>query len=666
MGALTLEDVLNIKYLGKFEWSPSGPDIAFIWDDGGVFDLFLQSSEGGAPRKISCAREEVADFSFNPVDGRLAFTQDGTVYSLLKGQGTPYPWFRFNENVSSVAWSPDGMNLAMLREGKIAVLDAGKNMLKEFKVPGRVGAGGPDGKSLAWAPDGRLMAFAFADEKKDRFIGVCDLEGNLIYRTIGSHPAASPQWLDANTLYYAVLKERGTAAEFCTVEFEAQPGGRVKAGKPNVFYSIQGDGRGNVFSTAAYPSPDGKTVLFLLENDGWLHLYAYYRATGEMRQLSTGAHEDFAYAGDEPSWAPDSRHAAFSSSNGDLHERHIWVVDVSTGAMGRRDDLPGTNGQAKWSPDGSKILFAHADVYRNLDLWVMDAGSPANPRQLTYSMPANWTPANISVAEHVTYKGALDWDIHGFVTRPAEFDPSKKYPALVWVHGGPVRQMRQGFHPLHSYGVFHAFHQYLAQKGYVSISINFRGGTGYGRAFRTGLFHKMGVDDVTDVVNAGKYLKSLPYVDADRVAVWGLSYGGYMTLHSMTQYPDVFAMGINVAGIWDFTQWTRWVQSRRGSQGGLFVTYFGGFPEESPELYRIGSPYAYAENLKNPLINFMGTADANVDFEQMDRIVMDCVKLGKKYEAYYYPKEVHMFRWRQTWADAFPKIEREFEKHLGK
>jgi dipeptidyl aminopeptidase/acylaminoacyl peptidase len=384
-----------------------------------------------------------------------------------------------------------------------------------------------------------------------------------------------------------------------------------------------------------------------------------------MRQLVGGGHEDFAYAGDEPSWAPDSRRAAFSSSNGDLHERHIWIIDALTGAMSKKDSLPGTNGQPKWSPDGGKILFAHSDVYKNLDLWVMDAASSGDPRQITHSMPANWTPANISVPEHVTYKGAQDWEIHGFLTRPAGFDPSKKYPALVWVHGGPVRQMRQGFHPLHSYAVFHAFHQYLAQKGYVSLSINFRGGIGYGRTFRTGLYRKMGVDDVTDVVNAGMYLKSMPFVDADRVAVWGLSYGGYMTLHAMTQYPDVFAMGINVAGIWDFTQWTRWIQSRRGSQGGLFVTYFGGFPEESPELYRIGSPFTYAENLKNPLINVMGTADANVDFEQLDRIVLDCVRLGKTYEAYYYPKEVHMFRWRTTWADAFPKIEREFEKYLG-
>ena len=96
----------------------------------------------------------------------------------------------------------------------------------------------------------------------------------------------------------------------------------------------------------------------------------------------------------------------------------------------------------------------------------------------------------------------------------------------------------------------------------------------------------------------------------------------------------------------------------------MFKTYLGGGPDESPDLYRQGSPCTYADNLKAPLINVHGTEDANVDFAQIDRIVKDCIERGKKYEAYYYPGEVHTFASRRTWADAFPKIIREFEKYL--
>jgi dipeptidyl aminopeptidase/acylaminoacyl peptidase len=166
------------------------------------------------------------------------------------------------------------------------------------------------------------------------------------------------------------------------------------------------------------------------------------------------------------------------------------------------------------------------------------------------------------------------------------------------------------------------------------------------------------------VVAAGRYLKSLPYVAEDRVAVWGLSYGGYMTLHALTKYPEEFRMGINIAGIWDFAQWTRWVEKRWGKHGGLFKVFLGGDPDQSPELYRQASPVAFKENLSRPLINFHGTKDANVDFEQLDRIVKDCIEMEKDYEAYYYPDEVHMFRWRKTWRDAFAKLQREFDKYL--
>ena len=194
--------------------------------------------------------------------------------------------------------------------------------------------------------------------------------------------------------------------------------------------------------------------------------------------------------------------------------------------------------------------------------------------------------------------------------------------------------------------------------------VNFRGGIGYGREFRNGIYNKMGVDDIADVVGAGRYLKDLPYVDAERVAVWGLSYGGYMTLTALTKYPEEFCMGINLAGIWDFAQWSYWIRERYGRETGGFDLYFGGTPEESPELYQVGSPCNYKENLCRPIINLHGTADANVDFAQMDRIVTDCLKMGAEYEAYYYPDESHSFTHRRTWADAFAKIEREFDKRM--
>lgn len=667
MAGITLSDVLDIKYPGKWLWSPDGASIAFIVDDGGVFDLWMLDTETGARKKLSSAKDAVSDFDFNPVSGELALVVDGAIYRTdPKTQATPALWVKTEESISQVAWSPDGTMLAFVRAGKLATWRVGDASLVEVKTPGRVIPGYHDtGGAFSWSHDSRLICYSFMDDRKERHVGISDTDGNLIFRTHDRDASVAPTFVDPHTLYFARMRERNLRADFCLLNLSRDGQGKTVAGEVKVFHSHPGEGLGSILSVTAHPSPGGRHLLFLMETDGWAHLHLYDREPGEMRQLTHGQCEDFAHAGDTPQWSPLGTKIVYASSRGDLHQRHLFLLDITTGQQLQLEDLPGNNSLARWSPDGRRIAFMHCDVHRSMDLWLMDMDDRPKARQVTFSMPPAWTEENVSVAEHITYKGAQDWDIHAFLTRPKSFDPSKKYKALVWVHGGPIRQMRQGFHPLHSYAVFYAYHQYLAHRGYVSLSINFRGGTGYGRRFRMGLHGKMGIDDVVDVVKAGEYLKGLPYVDPDRVAVWGLSYGGYMTLHALTQYPEAFCMGVNIAGIWDFAQWTRWIQSRAGMQGGLFVNFLGGFPDESPESYRLASPVTFAEKLARPLINVHGTADANVDFQQMDRIVTDCVKLGKPYEAYYYPNEVHMFRWRKTWKDAFPKIEREFDKYMA-
>ena len=295
-----------------------------------------------------------------------------------------------------------------------------------------------------------------------------------------------------------------------------------------------------------------------------------------------------------------------------MGERHIFKHCLKTGTDTKVIGLEGTNSMAKLSSKG-KICFVHCDQYRNMDIWVANPDGQ-NPVQVTFSMPEALTPEKQFVSEEVSFESAGGLTIYGYLMKPKNIAEGTKIPALVWVHGGPVRQMRPGWHPLRTYALFHGLNQYLVHRGYAVLSVNFRGGIGYGRDFRNALFHKMGVDDVADVVNAAKYLKSLPYVDPDRVGVWGISYGGYMTLHSLTQYPDVFKAGVNIAGIWDFIQWTKWADGHYGKGAGLFKAYLGGEPEDSPncmlKLFRL-----LRRQHDQTLLNLHGTADANVDFE---------------------------------------------------
>lgn len=692
---LTLNDVLDIKYLGKWAWSPDGRQIAYIWDNGGIFDLWVVEADpvagaAGGARQISKAKKSVADFAWRPGTapsrGELAYIQDGNVWVTGPGTAEPRLLIQGEAKHSSVVWSPDGATLVVVRDGAAWLLSVATGAQVQVAVPGKVQGGGRDGRPpLSWSPQGSKLAVSFSNSDRLPTVAVAASDGKLIWKSRSADPAVGATWVDESTLFYAVTHQTATEADFYLVDLGAAGSGSpasatapnaatapAASGAPEVLaasaqekriYHVATDGRGAVFSVGAWPSPDGRSILFLLENDGWLHLYLYDSAADTMRQLTFGECEDFGHAGDEPEWAPGGRYVAYTSNRGSAGERKLWLLDAQTGAERVLVDLPGQNTQPRWSPDGRRIAFLHCDAWRAPDLWVADVAQ-GTPSQLTFGIPTAWSAETVSHPEEVVYKGALDWDIHGYLYKPQDFDPARRYPGIVWVHGGPVRQMRPGFNPMRSYALFHAFHMYLVQKGYVVLEINYRGGTGYSRAFRTGLYHKMGVDDVVDVVNGGRYLKGLPYVDPEKVAVYGLSYGGYMTLHALGQYPDEFCLGINIAGVYDFAQWTRWIEGRSGRHATGFKVNFGGHPDESPELYRVGSPCTYIANVRRPLINVQGTKDMNVDFAQLDRIVKDCVDLGKEYEAYYYPDEVHTFSLKKTWLDAFPKIEREFEKRL--
>lgn len=664
---IELDEILAVKYLQEYDWSPLGSWIAYLWNDGGVVDCWLVPVGGGSPRQLTAAKRGVTAMAWNPATGGLALVVDGDLL-LAEPEGD---WFDLRavtatgEVEGGLAWSRDGQLLCLTMAGNSYLL-GGDELWRKLKLPGKV-------QHTIWSPDSQLLAIAITDERYQQRLVLTDRQGvvlwlsdNQLVRIFDFH------WLDSSRLvlqtsqeiarvydwYLLTIPPRQELLDFSRI---SEPLKLVPGIQP-LYHEEQADRRGSLLFSAALPSPDGQHLLLSLELDGWLHHYRLDLATGQLEQLTAGECEDFGQAGDRPHWSPNSRQFVYASNRGDLIRRDLWLYDLETRSQRKLADFPVTNLQPKWSPDGRLVAFIHADQRRAADLWVLEVAS-GELRQLTDCMP-DGLAAKVQPEEQITYQGAADWKIDGFLLKPHDFEPTKQYPALVWVHGGPIRQMRGSWHPSFSYGHFYAVNQYLASRGFVTLSINYRGGIGYGKQFRHGLYHKMGVDDVLDVVNAGRYLKSLPYVDASRVGVYGLSYGGYMTLHCLTQYPEEFAIGVNFAGIWDYAQWARWIESRSHRGGSQFACFFGGMPDDSPALYAQGSPVTFREGLNRPLINFHGTKDANVDFAQLDRIVEDCLRLGKTYEAYYYPNEVHMFAQRRTWRDVIPKLERDLQRYL--
>lgn len=660
---ITIKDILDVKYLGAWDWSKGGDYIGYLSDDGGIVDLWVVPSRGGEAKRISDAKSKCSSFDWNPQREAVVFAADGKIHVAEAPDFKPQKLVEFKE-VAQVTWRPDGHCLYFVADGGLFVIEAAGSVVDKVKLPGKALG------RIEWNRAGDRLLLQWSTEDKQARLALLNAVDGLLWTTPPGQLTGDARWIDDRRFVFEVMEDRGQAVSYYLADSDVE---RVSFSQIGVEHKLlpklrhilreeHYNGKGLAVFADCQPNPQGKSLLFRLERDGWLHHYDYDLGTAALTQLTFGQCEDFGHADDAAAWSPCGGKFAYASNRHQRWSRGIWVYDVNAKHETLIVGEAVTNVQPKWSPDGSRLAYLHCDHARAGDLWVANADG-TNAHQLTFSMPGG-LEHQMQEPEHVTYKGALDWDIDGWLFKPSDLQPGRKYPALVWVHGGPIRQLRGSWHHSRSYGHHYGLHQFLAQQGYVVIEINFRGGIGYGAEFRNGLHHKMGVDDVTDVVNAGRFLKSLPYVDAEKVGVYGLSYGGYMTLHCLTQYPDEFTMGVNFAGIWDFAQWSRWIEGKFGRPWTMFTCYFGGLPEESPELWAQGSPVTFKEGLKKPLINFHGIKDANVDFEQMDRIVKDCVEMGKDYEAYYYPHEVHFFSKRSTWQDVIPKLLREFDRYL--
>jgi len=206
---------------------------------------------------------------------------------------------------------------------------------------------------------------------------------------------------------------------------------------------------------------------------------------------------------------------------------------------------------------------------------------------------------------------------------------------------------------------WYGWHQRLAGLGYVVLNVDFRGSTGYGRDFRSANYLDVGVGDAADVIKGVDYLKTLDYVDTSRVGVYGMSYGGHMVLTLLSKYPDVFKVGINIAGVFDFQVETgpwdtrnAWMNARLGR------------PEANPKAYFNASASNFIDNLKAPVMTLQGTNDSNVTFLQSVKLIDELLKRGKTFEFEMYPGEVHFFGRRASWVDAFAKMERFFDTYL--
>jgi dipeptidyl aminopeptidase/acylaminoacyl peptidase len=245
--------------------------------------------------------------------------------------------------------------------------------------------------------------------------------------------------------------------------------------------------------------------------------------------------------------------------------------------------------------------------------------------------------------------------LHGQLFLPRDRAKSQRLPAVVFFHGGSRRQMLLGWHYMFYYHNAYAFNQYLASRGFIVLSVNYRSGIGYGMKFREALrYGATGASEYADVVGAGLYLRGRPDVDGAKIGLWGGSYGGYLTALGLARASDLFAAGVDIHGVYD------WNNEIRNWE----PTYDPRTHGEAARVAHASSPIAHVKTWRSPVLVVHGDDDRNVPFNESIRLVEDLRKQKVPVEQLVFPDEIHDFLTHERWLHMQKASARFLERKL--
>ncbi len=391
-------------------------------------------------------------------------------------------------------------------------------------------------------------------------------------------------------------------------------------------------------------------IVFSSEQDGWNHLYSIATAGGAATLLTPGKFEteDVALSSDRMSVIYSSNQAGADPL--DIDRRHLWRVNVEGGAPAAV-----THGATmEWTP---------LEIAGQVVCLGSTATTPAMPYLVTpngremiakAALPADFPSAQLVTPKQVLFQAADGWEIHGQLFDPKP-DPKRTgpRPALIFIHGGSIRQMMLGFHYMDYYHNAYAMNQYLASRGYVVLAVNYRTGIMYGRHFRETIDGgPRGGGEYRDIVAAGKFLQILPNVDEKRIGLWGGSYGGYLTAMGLAHDSDLFAAGVDLHGVHDWSDFeSEFAKDAPDREAALKLAFQS-------------SPNAAIATWKSPVLLIQGDDDRNVPFSETVDLLQRLRSQKVHVEELVFPDEIHGFLMWKSWTRAYGATEEFFGRQL--
>lgn len=667
------------------EWARKRPLCVFLWNESGGRFLDLYSYDAAAKQRHRLTRlDGVSDphnppsdaedvrlrghrapdpgltsFSISDDGKRVAFAWKGDIYWIAAdGSGTARRVTQTRAAESAPRISPDGGRIAYTRGGELFVQDLSGGPLVQLTEA----AGGSAG-SVEWSPNGRRLLYSLS--KRGRMQILPNYSGRFVKapefpRTVAGdeppHPvlyvvdAAGGKPVRLGEAYNGAWSPDGTRvlAGYGTPDqktlrlliYEATTGSSRR------LHELRDDRW--VAQTFWMWSPDGREVAFSSDKDGYIHLYRIPAGGGDPAPITSGNWElDTERFGFAPQWV--AGRLFYASTEAGTNERQFYSILPDGTGKQRISRGEGVH-VGRISEDGAHVAMLSADLRTPLELYVdgsrvttsTQAGFPA------WKWPETRFVEFPSRGDRATVKAKL--------LLPPGYDPArrdgKRWPAVFFIHGAGIASS-----VLKQFGSYQdqrfIYNTHLTSLGYVVMDLDYRGSSGYGRAWRTGVYLNMGGPDLEDVLGAVDYLAGLGNIDTTKLGIWGVSYGGFMTNMALFRAPGVFRAGSSWAAVND------WENYNDGYTRERLTT-----PAENPEAYRRSSPILYSHNLRDALLLIHGLGDSNVLAQDTIQLSEKLIQEGRPFDEILYPQENHGFVRDETWIDALRRTTALFEKHL--
>lgn len=657
-----LEQFLNHPTESNFVSSTDGKNIAWVINDAGKRNIMIRMGSE-LPRMLTDYQQddgqEISQLTFSPNGTKLIYVRGGEANQ--KGQN-PNPaglaegteqaiYFKDMSSKSSPAkiaqgsnpmFNPDGLKILFAKGGQIY-----ETSLEINATPKPLFVGRGNNYNPKFSPNGNEILFT-SDRGDHSFVGVYSTVTKKVrWISPDINNDAFPNWSpDGKQIVFirtAGIKINQSINYLDGMKFSICVADADALTSKAIWKSTADDGGFAQDRDKPLAWTSTNRILFYSEHTGWNHIFSMNPDGSDVKDITPGDGEVENFIVDAT-----GQNIYFDGNREDIDRRHIWKSNVTAGnpvAVTTGDGIemfPAFSGPLLYcfrSTTNSTKMLVRIDETKK-------ATVPVNAQKMTaFSGTVFVKP------EQVVFKAADGTDIHGqlFIDRKIQ----GKRAGVVYMHGGPHRQMLLGFHYGDYYSNAYAFNQYLASQGYAVVSVNYRDGIGYGKGFRSAKNQgPRGAIEYQDVVAAAKFLQLLPEVNRDKIGLWGGSYGGYLTAMGLARNPEIFKAGVDLHGVHD---WSFDAQDATNSWG---------LAKSDMDLALKSSPVADLSKWTAPVLFVHGDDDRNVQFQQTTDLVEKLREKNVPVELLVLPDEVHGFLRYDSWSKVFNASKDFFDRKL--